>query len=220
MTIKAIETWYAGHNFRSRLEARWAVFFDALSIRWVYETQGYHVPWRLSQYDGTFRYLPDFFLPDLGVWFEVKGTLTMQECERLLNAAAALSSNNGGGCGHETGGHDLVLSGAIPRFLPEAAPCPTVTDTPFRLHMHKGDLRASTWYIGHKLTCSGDPIASDVGGAYESITAIARGQIDNRNLPGWLLLGDFWLRPSLQLQSAITAARSARFEHGQSGATR
>ena len=29
-TAKAIETRYAGHRFRSRLEARWAVFFDAL----------------------------------------------------------------------------------------------------------------------------------------------------------------------------------------------
>jgi hypothetical protein len=29
MTIQAIETVYRGHRFRSRLEARWAVFFDA-----------------------------------------------------------------------------------------------------------------------------------------------------------------------------------------------
>jgi hypothetical protein len=28
--IKAIETSYKGYRFRSRLEARWAVFFDAL----------------------------------------------------------------------------------------------------------------------------------------------------------------------------------------------
>ena len=26
--IKAIETYYKGYRFRSRLEARWAVFFD------------------------------------------------------------------------------------------------------------------------------------------------------------------------------------------------
>lgn len=31
-TIKAIETSYAGCRFRSRLEARWAVFFDTLGI--------------------------------------------------------------------------------------------------------------------------------------------------------------------------------------------
>ena len=31
--IKAIETVYNGYRFRSRLEARWAVFFDALADR-------------------------------------------------------------------------------------------------------------------------------------------------------------------------------------------
>lgn len=35
--IKAIPTSYAGVNFRSRLEARWAVFFDAMNWRWAYE---------------------------------------------------------------------------------------------------------------------------------------------------------------------------------------
>ena len=31
-TIAAIETEYCGYRFRSRLEARWAVFLDALGI--------------------------------------------------------------------------------------------------------------------------------------------------------------------------------------------
>jgi len=31
---RAIRTKYKEHLFRSRLEARWAVFFDALGIRW------------------------------------------------------------------------------------------------------------------------------------------------------------------------------------------
>lgn len=30
--IKAIETEYDGHRFRSRLEARWAVFFNAVGL--------------------------------------------------------------------------------------------------------------------------------------------------------------------------------------------
>lgn len=33
MDIKPIETHYNGYRFRSRLEARWAVFFDALGIK-------------------------------------------------------------------------------------------------------------------------------------------------------------------------------------------
>lgn len=35
--IKAIPTTYAGVNFRSRLEARWAALFDLAGIRWDYE---------------------------------------------------------------------------------------------------------------------------------------------------------------------------------------
>lgn len=65
--IKAIETQYKGYRFRSRLEARYAVFFDALGIKWEYEPEGYQLP------DGT-RYLPDFWLPTFGggMFVEVK----------------------------------------------------------------------------------------------------------------------------------------------------
>lgn len=63
--MKAIETHYAGHRFRSRLEARWAVFFDHLGIHWQYEPQGFEFAGR--------RYLPDFLLPDSQTWVEVKG---------------------------------------------------------------------------------------------------------------------------------------------------
>ena len=37
MTHKAIPTKYAGHTFRSRLEARWAAFFDVCKWDWEYE---------------------------------------------------------------------------------------------------------------------------------------------------------------------------------------
>ena len=67
MTIRAIETEYAGHRFRSRLEARWAVLFDRLEIEWEYEPQGYEVG--LSRR----HYLPDFHLVKSDIWVEVKG---------------------------------------------------------------------------------------------------------------------------------------------------
>ena len=41
--IKAIETVYNGYRFRSRLEARWAVFFDAAGIKYEYEPEGFDV---------------------------------------------------------------------------------------------------------------------------------------------------------------------------------
>ena len=63
--MKAIETVYDGHRFRSRLEARWAVFFNTAGIKYEYEPEGFELK------DGT-RYLPDFYLPELDVYAEVK----------------------------------------------------------------------------------------------------------------------------------------------------
>lgn len=67
LAIRPIQTRYAGHLFRSRLEARWAVFFDTLNVRWRYEPQGFV----LTNTGET--YLPDFWLPKQRIWFEVKG---------------------------------------------------------------------------------------------------------------------------------------------------
>lgn len=65
--MKAIETSYKGYKFRSRLEARYAVFFDAMGIKWRYEIEGFVLP------SGEY-YLPDFWLPEFngGMWVEVK----------------------------------------------------------------------------------------------------------------------------------------------------
>jgi len=41
VAIKTIQTAYKGYKFRSRLEARWAVFFDAFPLKWEYEPEGY-----------------------------------------------------------------------------------------------------------------------------------------------------------------------------------
>lgn len=65
MKIKAIETEYNGYRFRSRLEARWAVFFDAAKIRYEYEPEGFEID------DGE-RYLPDFYLPQYQLYIEIK----------------------------------------------------------------------------------------------------------------------------------------------------
>lgn len=68
MNIKPIETSYKGYRFRSRLEARWAVFFDGLRVvTWEYEKEGYVLE------DGTY-YLPDFWFPfDKDNYFSGKG---------------------------------------------------------------------------------------------------------------------------------------------------
>jgi hypothetical protein len=66
--IAAIPTIYAGVNFRSRLEARWAAFFDLRGLKWDYEP---------VDFDG---WIPDFLLrPEVdgetaSVWAEIKPT--------------------------------------------------------------------------------------------------------------------------------------------------
>lgn len=52
--IKALPSIYGGIRFRSRLEARWAIFFDKLGVKWEYEPEGFDM-------DGV-PYLPDFRL--------------------------------------------------------------------------------------------------------------------------------------------------------------
>jgi hypothetical protein len=71
--IKAIETEYKGYRFRSRLEARWAVFFDSMGFEWLYESEGFEKPSGVND-ENTIRYLPDFYLPKFETWCEVKGT--------------------------------------------------------------------------------------------------------------------------------------------------
>ena len=77
--IKAIETEYDGHRFRSRIEARWAVFFNAIGLKYEYEIEGFQM--------GELRYLPDFYIPSLDRWFEIKGkplsAADIKKCEEF-----------------------------------------------------------------------------------------------------------------------------------------
>ena len=83
-TIAPIQTYYNGYHFRSRLEARWAVFFDLVNIKYEYETEGYTLP------NGD-RYLPDFYLPTFQTYIEIKHanlcdedlTAAKEKCEQL-----------------------------------------------------------------------------------------------------------------------------------------
>jgi hypothetical protein len=62
--IKPIETIYKGYRFRSRLEARWAIFFQEIGLKWQYEIEGFE--------GEGFKYLPDFYLPTINTWIEIK----------------------------------------------------------------------------------------------------------------------------------------------------
>ncbi len=64
--MKAIETSYKGYRFRSRTEARWAIFLDSVGISYQYEPEGFD----LGEHG---CYLPDFYIPSANTWIEIKG---------------------------------------------------------------------------------------------------------------------------------------------------
>ena len=70
--MNAIPTHYNGINFRSRLEAKWARFFDLLGWNWDYEP---------VDFDG---YIPDFYLHgDNPCFVEVKPAMKLEELTSL-----------------------------------------------------------------------------------------------------------------------------------------
>jgi len=62
--FKPQDTEYGGILYRSKLEARWALFFDENKISHKYE---------LAKVDlGIDKYTPDFWLPEFQLWVEIK----------------------------------------------------------------------------------------------------------------------------------------------------
>jgi hypothetical protein len=81
-SIAAIPTQYKGITFRSRMEARWAVFMDAMGVPYEYEPEGFQL--------GELRYLPDFYLPLQDAFLEVKNptadAIDYEKIDRLVMA--------------------------------------------------------------------------------------------------------------------------------------
>lgn len=206
--IKPIETHYKGHRFRSRLEARWAVFFDTLGVEWVYEPQGYVVG------DGR-PYLPDFWVPSLSVWVEVKGVLTHHDLQAIAAAAGStglpMSLDDDRQPSRDalsTWGARLLLLGNIPepKRAPHHALLAFVAGETVIYRSFIGRL-SGQWRpvpIGHPVPA--DQLAKRPAESSEesrinmlSTEPLARVDEDGR------------------VTNAYRAARSARFEHGESG---
>jgi hypothetical protein len=83
MTIAAIPTTYKGIEFRSRLEAKWAVMFNQLGWTWEYEPIDLH------------GYIPDFHI-DFGIhqfFVEIKPAMTTAKLWPALDKARSAIGN-------------------------------------------------------------------------------------------------------------------------------
>jgi hypothetical protein len=205
--IKAIETHYAGYRFRSRLEARWAVFFDHLKIEWQYEPQGYEVA--SVNTDKTWAYLPDFYLPGFETWVEVKGDFGQFDWDMVANVIDWGGALPGVEDSLDTT-RGLLILGPIPE-----APCGFLPAHPILQHRKGGSVRTATFGFKEVAVCADSPGADDYFDA----------SWGNPERPdGWVQLiekhfGGGWgyhkVKP--HVYEAYQRARKARFEHGEHG---
>ncbi|HAM40544.1 MAG TPA: hypothetical protein DCP69_04215 [Candidatus Omnitrophica bacterium] len=192
-TIKAIETVYRDHRFRSRLEARWAIALDVMGIRWEYEAEGYALG------DGQW-YLPDFWLSRLGVYLEVKPSIPT---EKEWSLARQLSEGAGKIC---LIGWDLCGDDGIPCLA--QSPLPT-SHTEYLF-----------WPCGHcgatglvrTLSLLSSIEAESAGRQDESAWAF-------KVMGHWACtcVDIHMTTNSMVVTKAMKAAKSARFEHGEHG---
>jgi len=84
--MQPIETTYNGYKFRSRLEARWAVFLESIGASgasYAYEHEGYDL-------NGIW-YLPDFWVPSWNSFIEIKPEEPRPEEEQKCELLSKLS---------------------------------------------------------------------------------------------------------------------------------
>lgn len=203
--MNAIQTEYKGYLFRSRLEARWAVFLDTLGIKWQYEAQGYEID--------SYRYLPDFWLPESEQWIEVKGD--PEGLREEFNRMRVVLGPNSPLPQFASGKRGLIVLGDIP--LPSYG----------AVQLHPVLTRASgilqrTWGFFASLNRGGAQFISDgqQSGLYMLFGKYAfTDPCSSKESPAWKV--ETWTLDTPggfeQVNEAYKAARQARFEHGASG---
>lgn len=193
--IKAIETRYNGYRFRSRLEARWAVFFDKMGIEYIYELDGFE---RTLDGGETIRYLPDFYFPKCGLFGEVKGVANRgQLSEEDLDKLYWMIDFDGP-CAR-----GIVMLGDIPYS-------PFARSMAWAIWKHKEETTLWGYAVGDEPT---NDIDHSLPTDYISCEPIRFA--DDMRLT---ICGEDMCHTDYQLRTALMAARSARFEHGE-GAT-
>lgn len=202
--FRAIETNYMNYRFRSRLEARWAVFFETLGWDWHYEKQGYVIGWCG---DGTLPWLPDFeVVTPMGQHFyvEVKGDPNF-----FVDGGWLAHFDYGGGppgfqdCGwsdkYDAERKPLLLLGDIPRF-----------DT------HNVDFFVPV-IVHYKGIRSVRGLISDHG--LHMRRDFDESCIETDGLKDFQISLSYASYPFPRVIEAMRAASGARFEHGERGAS-
>lgn len=100
-----LQTRYAGKLFRSRTEARWAVFFETLHVHWEYEPEGFRLK------GGP--YLPDFFVLPWRTFFEIKPWIAAGDFAKDTARVRELSEATGAACYVIYGPPDLMHGSII-----------------------------------------------------------------------------------------------------------
>lgn len=196
--ITAIQTEYKGYKFRSRLEARWAVFFDTLGVKWEYEPEGYDLG------NGIY-YLPDFLLHDVTVnhglfkrhcdiYVEVKGVMTDEDARKII-------------CFSDLGYDDDDRFGVSKTAVLVVGNIPDGED----MHEILGNLQTEAYHDHHGWPnfYNFETIDEDYFGAYPGIDKHGK----------FSLFGDdsnyLWSMDERATERAYRMARQARFEHGK-----
>lgn len=229
--MRAIETKWKGWRFRSRTEARWAVFLEKAGLHFEYEPEGVILP--------SGPYLPDFRitgfdLPDgrkqQPVWLEIKGTEPTEE-ERTRCAELALAS----GCvvllaegapdfRQQISVFDPLSSASCPKSLPSADWCVLLSHIVGPLaFMNAGGPDVDTIVVGRGPR-EPEPGRSEPGGELGAEEAAIYDQMMAMydDVVCWVLgledgqvpVGHAYIGLGKNLRAAYDAARSARFEFG------
>jgi len=214
--IKAIETEWKGYRFRSRLEARWAVFFEHMGWGWKYEHQGYEIGW--SERRG---WLPDFeivipgdFGLDVHCYVEVKG-----DKQFLADGKFADALDFNGGPPNFAEFHDL-WSRTLRLFEGQARPIMLLGEIPY-YETGVVFVPMLCWQKGISLLwCAVLPREVVTKEARLLFQAFFDGEqqvcnIQSGGVEDWQPKIARTPKGVTVIRSALDAARQARFEHGE-----
>ena len=227
--LTPIQTRYAGHFFRSRLEARWAVYFDALGITWEYEKEGYDL-------GEAGWYLPDFWLPEFRCFVEIKGAECSDEEAAKCRALHEQSGHPVFIAEGQIGDHAWQEFGAYiidtpvsekslfhMSFITGVIACPVCGNT--YMSMNFAAQPVTSYPLSEAaqfaIQCENNHFGFLCFGLYKGRTVgLFREWIAREHVaPDEYWANDIAKRGgNVSHDAAIAAARSARFEHGESGA--